>query len=209
MTMMKTTISALALTAIAGSALAGDFATLDINTDGQVSFTEYSAYAVAEGKTVTLAAQEFTRIAQGDAIVTEDEMLMATAFADQPYVLQNDAFITEPLPYAPVETVEPVETFESFPQSVEAIEPPVMDEPAPEEVPVEETPVEELGEETLDATPIQDPVLEAPEPVTDLPLELETPLEEGVTDLPEPEIEVETETEIEVEEPTLEDGEIY
>ncbi len=209
MTMMKTTISALALTAIAGTASAGDFATLDTNTDGQVSFTEYSAHAVAEGKTVTLAAQEFTRIAQGDAIVTEDEMLMASTFADQPYVLQNDAFITEPLPYEPVETVEPVETFESFPQSVEAIEPPVMDETAPEVVPVEEAPVEELGEETLDATPIQDPVLEAPEPVTDLPLELETPLEEGVTDLPEPEIEVETETDVEVEEPTLEDGEIY
>lgn len=208
MTIMKTTISALALTAIAGAASAGDFATLDTNTDGQVSFSEYSAHAVTEGKTVTLAAQEFTRIAQGDAVVTKDEMLMATAFADQPYVLQNDAFITNPPPYAPLETVEPVETFESVPQSVEAVEPPVMEEPSEEDAPTPEKPDETTIEEApeLDATPIQEPALNEPiEPVTDLSIETETALEEAETDLKAPEVE----TEIEVEEPTGDDGDIY
>jgi len=223
MSKLKITVSAMAITAFASTAFAADFGTLDANADGQVTFAEYSAIATSEGKTKTLAAQEFTRMAQGDAILTEDEFFLADALADQPYALQTitvDApIIEEPMPFEPVETVAPVETFESYPSTVEVMEPPVETETTEETAPV-------LENATID-TPIEGDV-ETTEPLmTEMPLESESavagevvtsdtmedpvedmPLEEGSTDLLD---ELETDTEIPTDdvETTDPDGEIY
>ncbi|MEP4051189.1 MAG: hypothetical protein ABJN22_02980 [Litorimonas sp.] len=144
---MKTTLSALAIFAIAGPSLAADFATLDTNTDGQVSFDEYKSAALTEGKTVTLAAQEFTRMAQGDAVLTQDEFFLGVALADEPYALQP-GLVSEPLgvesaatDYEPMMFVEPVET---SPDATEMVEPPVEIEDAQE------------GEESLNTPDMKD-----------------------------------------------------
>jgi hypothetical protein len=90
----KTTLSAaiLAATLISVPALAGsyptDFAALDADKNGQVTFAEYSAVVKTSGMTTTAAAQQFTRISAGDAVITEDELNLALAFEGQPYALQ-------------------------------------------------------------------------------------------------------------------------
>lgn len=153
MTLMKTTLkvasSALAMSALTSTAFATDFNALDANADGQVDFTEYKAVALTEGKTVTLAAQEFTRMAQGDAVLTEDEFVLASAFVDQPYALQPSPTLEpasyEPMPFDPVETVKEVETFESYPEGVEKVRTP--EQAAPEDV---------IPDEVLDITPIEE-----------------------------------------------------
>ena len=53
------------------------------NRGDAFDFSEYKVVALAEGKSVTLAAQEFTRMAQGDAVLTEDEFFLANALAGQ------------------------------------------------------------------------------------------------------------------------------
>jgi len=183
---MKTTFSAIALFALAGPAFAADFASLDSNTDGQVDFAEYKASALAEGKTVTLAAQEFTRMAQGDAILTEDEFFLAEALADQPYALQPVLF-TEPLTLDPVENVNSVETFESYPANVEAIEPPVVAEDVPEvtEESKNLTADPVIVEKPLDIDPVVAGEVETTDKLSTKSSETETPLEEGELDLSE------------------------
>ena len=131
---MKTTLSAIAIFAISGPALAADFAAWDTNADGQVSFDEYKTVSIAEGKTVTLAAQEFTRMAQGDAVLTQDEFFLADALADQPYALQP-ALVDQPLPIgepvADLKAMEFVAPYETPMKSVEIVEPPVTIEDDP------------------------------------------------------------------------------
>ncbi len=192
-TRTKTLFSVIALTALTAPAFAADFTTLDVNADGQVDFKEYKAVALKEGKTVTLAAQEFTRMAQGDAILTQDEFFLADALGDQPYALQPSS-ISEPMPYEATETVNQVETFESFPEQVEAIEPPVVVEETPEEnitQPIEgevnmpQAPV--VIEKPLEVPPVVAGEIETSDDLTNV-----TPVEEGVMDLPD----VETETDV-------------
>ena len=196
---IKITTAVIALTAIAAPAIAGDFTLLDANSDGQVSFAEYKAVATANGKTVTLAAQEFTRMAQGDAVLTEDEFFLANALVDQPYALQS-LTATEPLLYVPVETVSDMEPVESYPAKVEAIEPPVeapemsedttqtedknMSEPVVIEKPIEQP---------LEVDPVVAGELETSESLTE-----ETPVEEGLSDLPNEDVETESDTESEM-----------
>ncbi len=91
---IKTTLSAaiLASACITAAALAGpyptDFTALDADKNGQVTFAEYAAVVKTSGMTTTAAAQQFTRISAGDAVITEDELSLALAFEDQPYALQ-------------------------------------------------------------------------------------------------------------------------
>jgi len=92
---VKTTLTAVAATLAltATSAFAenypSDFTALDADKNGQVTFAEFSAVVKNNGLTTTAAAQQFTRISAGDAIITEEELSLALAFQDQPYALQN------------------------------------------------------------------------------------------------------------------------
>jgi len=205
---MKLMFSVAALTALTAPAFAADFATLDANKDGSVSFSEYRAIAETEGKTTTLAAQEFTRMAQGDAVLTEDEFFLAEALVDQPYALQSIP-TSEVLTLDPVENVSTVETFESFPAEVEAIEPPAPVEvqtdvepeitiEAPIETPVEsmDAPAKELNapvvmEKAMTPDPVVAGEIETSDILEDVTPELTeepvdvTPMEEGSFDLPE------------------------
>ena len=117
----KTMITVLALTAIAGTAAAGDFGTLDANANGEVDFQEYKAHALKDGKTVTLVAQEFTSMTQGDATLTEVEFLMAEANAAQTVDFSSNLIAT-PMAAESFETVAPAEIFVDAPQEVEAME---------------------------------------------------------------------------------------
>lgn len=121
MTMTKTMISALAISAIAGTAAAVDFSTFDTDANGQIDFAEYKAIATKDGKTVTLAAQEFTSMSQGDAIVTEAEFLMATTNAAQNIETEAMPFV-DPMAMDSIETVTPAEIFLDAPQSVAPVE---------------------------------------------------------------------------------------
>ena len=82
-------LSSLTLT---GTALAGDlpkdFSDLDTNSDSRVNFSEYQAYARAQGVSATEAAQDFVRAAQGDAVLTEDELNLALLMEGQAYALK-------------------------------------------------------------------------------------------------------------------------
>ena len=118
---MKTMISVLALSAIAGTATSADFGTLDANANGEVDFQEYKAHAIKDGKTVTLAAQEFTSMTQGDATLTEGEFLMAEANATQTVDFGSE-LIAAPMASESYETVAPAEIFVDVPQAVEAME---------------------------------------------------------------------------------------
>ena len=219
---IKTTLSAFAILAIAGPALAADFTTLDVNADGQVSFDEYKAVVLTEGKTVTLVAQEFTRMAQGDAVLTEDEFFLAEALSDQPYEFQP-SLVSEPLAVetAPMafEATEVVETFETSPQATETIEPPVETV-----APKEEAPAPVIMEKAIDVDPVVAGEVETSieTPVDIDSLEDVTPMEEIELSDPNPEMELEldeTDTEIDLEsdvesdpeeiEGSIESGEIY
>lgn len=193
---MKITLSALAILAIAGSSLAADFATLDSNTDGQVSFDEYRSVALTEGKTVTLAAQEFTRMAQGDAVLTQDEFLLAVALAEEPYALQS-GLVSQPLgvesapaDYEPIMYVEPVET---SPDATEVIEPPVAIEDVPEAKVIPDTlEMEDLAapvimEKAMDVDPavageVETSIEDPTDNLGDNTLEAVTPVEEIETE---------------------------
>jgi len=193
---MKIAFSVIALTAITAPVFAGDFSALDTNADGQVSFAEYKSIAISEGKTTTLAAQEFMRMAQGDAVLTEDEYFLAVALADQPYALQSFN-VTAPLPSQPVETVTAIDTVEENLETVESIEPPVPFEEVPETMETKDmsAPVimgkADEGETTSKDEGGAD--IENSEEMID-----ETPVEEGLSDLPdlesEPGTEIESET---------------
>lgn len=225
---MKTTLSALAILAITGPALAADFMTLDANADGQVSFDEYKAIAVTEGKTETLAAQEFIRIAQGDTILTEDEFFLADALAGQPYALQStpvsETFDVEtaPMAFEAIEVVETVETSPEaveMPEAIEMIEPPVEAEEVKEDLPA---PV--IVEKAMDVDPvvageIETSIEAAPEidvlddltPVEDIETaepELETEIEPAETDV-ETDLDADIEADLDTAEDPIETGEIY
>lgn len=145
---IKTALATIAVIAIAGPALAADFAALDVNKDGQLSFDEYKVAATAEGKTVTLAAWEFTRMSQGDAVVTQDEFFFATALADDSYVLQP-GLVSEPVAVdvAPMEFEAPVE---SSSDAVEMMEPPDIDEEPVREENTTKTPAPIIMEKPID-----------------------------------------------------------
>jgi hypothetical protein len=56
----------------------GDFAKLDSNSDGKVSFKEYNKMRKSQGMTsTTQAAQEFTRLSNGQAMLSPDQYQMA------------------------------------------------------------------------------------------------------------------------------------
>jgi hypothetical protein len=204
---MKTTLSALAIFAIASPSLAADFATLDTNTDGQVSFDEYKFVALSEGKTVTLAAQEFTRMAQGDAVLTQDEFFLAVALADQPYALQP-GLVSEPLDaesapadYEPMMFVEPVET---SPDATELVEPPVEIEDVrgveePLDTPdMEDLPAPVIMEKAMDVDPavageVETSIEDATGTLGDNTVDEATPLEEVEIERPDfsPELDLE------------------
>lgn len=121
---MKTTrtlVSALAISAFAGAAVAGDFGTIDIDANGQVDFQEYKAHALKDGKTSTLAAQEFTSMTQGDATLTEDEFLIAEVNAVQT-IEGNNVLIADPMTSEPMEYVAPADIAADVPQTAEAVE---------------------------------------------------------------------------------------
>lgn len=225
MNTMKTTLSALAILAIAGPAFAADFATLDVNTDGQVSFDEYKAVALTEGKTVTLAAQEFTRMSQGDAVLTQDEFFLAEALVGQPYAFQPD-LTNQPLALEATSTdfepMEFVETRETFPDSTEMMQPPVVIEDVPVVEEIKDISAPAIMEKAMD---VDSAVADGVETSIEIPpgglaekiWEEDTPIEEIEPELSgtNPELELETlddasESESEAFEPEdIETGEIY
>lgn len=148
----------LALTATAASAqtFANDFAALDADNNGQVSFAEFSAVAKTNGLTTTAAAQHFTRMSAGDAIITAEEHSLALAFHDQPYALQNingqninnDANVSY-VSSAP-EFEPPVSEVQDAP--VADAKPIVTDKAPAPEVEVIREPVPEMTEPTVTAT---------------------------------------------------------
>lgn len=213
---MKTTLSALAILALTGPVFAADFTAFDANADGQVSFDEYKVIALTEGKTQTLVAQEFMRMSQGDAILTEDEFVLAKALAGQPYALQP-TLINQPLPEntAPMafEATEVVETVETSSEAIEMVEPPVETKTVKEGVPAPvimekpmdidpvvageiETSIETTPDLVDDVTPIED--IDVPEP--DIEMELETNTTDAETDV---------QVDPEIDEEDIESGEIY
>ena len=109
-----------------GSASAGalptEFAKLDKNGDYQVSFAEYKLYADSAGVSPTEAAQDFVRAAQGDAVLTEDELKLALlmegkAYALKPGTLPNSVIPLGPQPLSDVQDVEeePIYGYEAIP----------------------------------------------------------------------------------------------
>lgn len=165
-----------------------DFAALDADQNGQVSFAEFSKVVKTSGLTTTAAAQQFTRISAGDAIITEEELNLAIAFQDQPYALQNMnagasiSYANTAPEFAPqVNEIEESPIGGSEPIVVEqAPAESVPDAPSPE-VDIIRDPVPELTEPTLSSTPAE--VITQPEvPTPEMPeLELVEP------EMPDPE----------------------
>ncbi|GGX68971.1 hypothetical protein GCM10011309_18570 [Litorimonas cladophorae] len=199
-TTLKIAGSTIALSALVNTAFAADFGALDANSDGQVTFAEYKAVALTEGKTVTLLAQEFTRMTQGDAVLTEDEFWLSIASRDEPYT-------SEQMPYEPIETVTEVETFEDNPDSVEPIDPPVIQDVVPNAGAEEINPV--IVETPLEIAPAVAGETErsneiASEDWLSQDMIEETPVEEGEMDSP-----AEETPETEIDELGVETSEIY
>lgn len=175
------TTAAAVLTLTATSAWAqtypSDFAALDADNNGQVTFAEYSAVVKTSGTTTTAAAQQFTRISAGDAVITEDELNLALAFQDQPYALQN---INN-------------EANVSFVSAAPEFEPPVtevQDSPVTDSEPIimEEAPVEVITDTPAPQVDIiRDPVpeLKAPTVTTTEP---EIIMEEVTPEMPDADI---------------------
>ncbi len=167
---IKTTLSAAILAAVLAStsAQAGtyptDFTALDADKNGQVTFAEYSAVVKASGMTTTAAAQQFTRISAGDAVITEDELSLALAFEDQPYALQavtgGQTDISPDISY--------VSAPEFTPQVSEVQDSPVADaEPVGVETPAPETAIDGtaiMPEPEINV--VTEPVTEGLEPIT-------------------------------------------
>lgn len=188
---LKTTLIAAsaALTLSATSAIAqsfpSDYTALDADKNGQVTFAEYSAVVKTSGLTTTAAAQQFTRISAGDAIITEDELNLALAFQDQPYALQNvnsgadiSYASTAPEFEPPVSEVQDSPIMDAKPIVVEEAPADItIETPAPEiETPRE--PVPEMTEPTTAATQPKLILKEAAEP--ELPdAEIAAPEEAG------------------------------
>ncbi len=187
---IKTTLSAaiLAATLISAPALAGpyptDFTALDADKNGQVTFAEYSAVVKTSGMTTTAAAQQFTRISAGDAVITEDELSLALAFEDQPYALQAvTGGQTDTSP-----DISYVSAPEFTPQVSEVQDSPVADsEPVVVETPVPQT----LDDAAIMPEPeiniVTEPVTEGLEPITASTVPEVTP-DVSPSDLPEVEI---------------------
>lgn len=172
-----------------------DFAALDADNSGTVTFEEYQVHSKAIGLSTTQAAQDFTRAAQGDALLTQDELSTALAFADQPYALQSFTDATnlpsEPMPLPTAETVEDAPVISYEPMITET--PPIESEP---EIIIEESEV--LEPEILEPE-ILEPIQAEPDmpeqAVIETPLEdvagqfetyeSQTPIEEGLEDITE------------------------
>lgn len=205
-TTLKIAGSTIALSALVNTAFAADFGALDANSDGQVTFAEYKAVTLTEGKTVTLLAQEFTRMTQGDAVLTEDEFWLSIASRDEPYTLQPMS-ISEPMPYESIETVTEVETFEDNLDGVEPIDPPVIQDVVPDAGAEEINPV--IVETPLEIAPAVAGETErsneiASEDWLSQDMIEETPVEEGEMDSP-----AEETPETEIDELGVETSEIY
>jgi|GEM_PF-6925365 len=119
-------LALLGFLALAAPVLAGDlptdFAALDTNSDGRVIFSEYQAFAKAEGMSATEAAQDFVRAAQGDAVLTEEELNLALLMEGQAYALKpkNTPKAVIPLGPQPLSEVqdvkeEPIYGYEAIP----------------------------------------------------------------------------------------------
>lgn len=54
------------------------FESLDASADGEISFAEFSDFTDALALSRTLAAQHFTRLSGGDAVITAQEWFLAT-----------------------------------------------------------------------------------------------------------------------------------
>lgn len=75
----------------------GDFTKLDADSDGQVSFKEYSKMRKSQGVTsMTQTAQEFTRLTNGQAMLSADQyqMAMSNDVLNQPKYRSNQASST-------------------------------------------------------------------------------------------------------------------
>ncbi len=185
-------------TAAFANNLPTDFASLDADKNGSVTFAEYQAHSQTLGLSTTQAAQDFTRAAQGDALLTEEELSLALAFEDQPYALQGFTApvvtSTEPAPLPVAEIVEdtPVTAYEPMVVETPPTEPePVVIEPvAPDTITMEpeviETPV--IEPESIKPGVIEPEITETP--LEDVMGELETytpetPVEEGMKDVDE------------------------
>ena len=191
---IKTTLSAaiLAATLISAPALAGtyptDFTALDADKNGQVTFAEYSAVVKTSGMTTTAAAQQFTRISAGDAVITEDELSLALAFEDQPYALQavtgGQTDISPDISYVSAPEFTP-QVSEVQGSPVADAEPIIVETPAPE---VTQTPAEgTLIMPEPEINVVTEPVTEGLEPITASTVPEATP-DVSPIDLPEVEI---------------------
>jgi len=180
------TIVALTATSAIAQTYPSDFAGLDADKNGQVTFAEYSKVVKTSGMTTTAAAQQFTRISPGDAIITEEELSLALAFQDQPYALQNinnDANIslvsTAPAFEPPVSEVQEAPVADAEPIIIEeAPAETVLETPAPE-VEIIREPVPEVTEPT-EAVTEPDVTLDTMEPEI-------TEVEAPETEMTEPE----------------------
>ena len=140
---------------------------------------------------VAPAAQQFTRISAGDAVITEDELSLALAFQDQPYALQNvnaGANIsyanTAPEFEPQVRPVEDAPIMESEPIVVEQAPAESVPEAPSPEMDIIREPVPEMTEPALASTPSE--VITPPEALISEVPDLETidpemaePLDDG------------------------------
>lgn len=191
MSIHKITLASAAFAVMSTSAFANnlptDFYALDKDGNGTVTFTEYQAHSQSLGLSTTQAAQDFTRAAQGDALLTAEELSLALAFEDQPYALQSFAapaeVSSEPLALPVAETVEdsPVMAFE--PMTVET--PPVEEAPVETEVIIVEPDMKEP--EVFDSAPMET------RPVETVPTEPEI-IEDNLTETPLEDVMGEVET---------------
>ena len=78
------------------------FTAMDTNTDGVVSFEEFATYAETQRIGRTLAAQNFTRLSQGDALLTLDEFILHDMLTPQTLYqsAQNDTAVAGDILYS-------------------------------------------------------------------------------------------------------------
>jgi|GEM_PF-5879613 len=148
------TAATAALLATPALAQTADFAAYDSNSDGQVSFTEYSKWATKDGLTTTAAAQRFIKMTNGQASLDESSFLIAMssdpATYDQP-IIQG----------ATVSSTNTTVLDSQLPATHTVVSEPVISPPA---VTLDNSEMSYQGEsfESGAAAPMTEPVIEAP-----------------------------------------------
>lgn len=112
--------------------LSSTFDALDTDDNARITFAEFSSYTESLGLTRTLAAQHFTSMSAGDAVITQQEWFLATQISESQSWTRGYAL--DPLEDTPTE-VGPadIRAFETVPAEPQNRPIPVPLDPPTEE----------------------------------------------------------------------------